>query len=252
MQNVLTMFNRLLTLSLFLLASFSLFAQKEKEKKTVKETIEQLPDMLIAQPEQAPDSNANKIVSDRLSIAVNPLWKKEGTLYFTDFKLAKTDKEPLSATLPLPDKKIVHQVVITLTTIKKTAAEKRDLMLADVKKHLAAYYKESGVAINSSDLAARAAEMITENESFTTTQGKEGVIFLLNDIQTAQSDFAVVFATPDTEKGGIYFAQIRYVKFNYETTFPEDALELKTFVYPDEQQLFIDFAKQMLKTLVVK
>lgn len=245
-------FNHLFHVSLLLLLSLSLFAQKEIEKKTVKETLEQLPDMLIAQPDQGPDSNANKIVSDRLSITINPLWKKEGTLYFTDFKLTKTDKEPLSATLPLPDKKLVHQVVITLTTLKKTATEKRDLLLADVKKHLAAYYKESGIAINSADLAARSAEMITENEAFTTAQGKEGVMYMLDDIQTTQSDFAIAFATPDTEKGGIHFAQIRFVKFNYETTYPEDAMELKTFVYPDEQQLFVAFAKQMLKTLVVK
>ncbi|MCS6935015.1 MAG: hypothetical protein NZM35_07680 [Chitinophagales bacterium] len=229
----------------------SLYAQPAGQKKTLKEKLEELPEALIAQPETGPDTNANKIISDRLSITVNPVWKKEGTLYFTDFKLPKADKEPVVSTLPLPEQKPVNQVIITLTSMKKSPAERKEQLIADLKKRLSAYYKQAGFAISTSELAAKVAEMVSAEENFTTLQGVTGSLFVYHDIQPVQSEYAVTLMLPDSNKSGIHFTQIRFVRFNYETQLPEDPMELRTFPYPDVQNAYLEFAKQMLKTIYI-
>ena len=113
-------------LSFLLFGTSFLFAQdkEKKEKKTAKEVLNELPDMLIAQPDAGPDTNANKLINDNMYIVVNPLWRDKGLHTLLEFKLQKTDFEPLLSTFPLPEKKIAQGLVIVMGTVKKPAAEK--------------------------------------------------------------------------------------------------------------------------------
>lgn len=54
-----------------LLVFATVFSQ-EKPKKTVKETFSEIPDMLIAQPGAVADTNANKLMNDKMYIVVPP------------------------------------------------------------------------------------------------------------------------------------------------------------------------------------
>lgn len=244
----------LLILCSLLLASLSSQAQKNepaKDKKTVKEVINELPDMLIAQPETAADSNANKLINDNVSFTIPLLWKEKGLQTIIEFKLLKTDVEPLLATMPVPDKKLAQGLTINSGTIKKTAAEKKQLVIQQVKTHLQAYYKEAGISLSANELSEKVAAQVSQPESFKTDEGKTGELYYLNDIAAQQSNFIVLLLIPSADGTKTHFAQISYLRYNYETTLPEDAMELKTFVYPQEEEQYVDFTKKMLRTLRV-
>jgi hypothetical protein len=225
--------------------------ERVKEKKSVKEVINKLPDMLIAQPDAGVDTNANKLINDNMYIVINPLWRDKGLQTIIEFKVLKTDKEPLKGTFPLPDKELVNGLVIGMGTAKKTATEKKQTVLIQIKNHLAAYYKESETAITAQELAAKTDAMTVSSETFTTNQGKTGELYFMNDIQTTQSNFIALLLIPGPNAASTHFVQFSYIHYTYETTLPEDALELKMFVYPDEQQVFIDFTKNILQTLKI-
>ena len=241
---------------LTLIASHLLYAQQEKdkkEKKTAKEVLQELPERLIAQPDAGPGTNANKLISDNMWMVVNPLWKTKGLLTFTDFKLQKTDEEPLAETMPIPDKKIVQSILINLGTVKKSPADKKQVVLNNVKTHLTAYYKEAGVAISGQELTDKVNAAVIATEDFTTNDGKTGQLCLINDIQTQQSNFIVLLLLPEEGTPGVcHVAMVQYVRYTYETTIPEDPNELRTFVYPDEQDIYVDFTKKMLKTVHIQ
>lgn len=79
-------------------------AQKSSDSKdkTFKEKVEQFGQDLIAQPDKAVDTNANKLINDNLSMEVPPLWREKGTYTIVQFNLTKTDLDPLKETFPLP------------------------------------------------------------------------------------------------------------------------------------------------------
>lgn len=239
---------------LLLLCSTFAFAQNEKdkkEKKTAKEVINEIPEMLIAQPDAGPDTNANKLISDNLSMEIPPIWKTKGTLTITDFKLPKTDQDPLKETFPMPEKQIVQSVAINLSTVKKAPADKKQLVINNVKQHLTSWYKDAGLALSAADATTKVNSMVSLPDTFTTAGGLSGELYYINDINSQQSSYQVVLLIPGSNPGTTHFAQIQFIRYNYETTYPEDILEWKTFVYPDEEKLFTDFAKKMLRTLKV-
>lgn len=246
---------KLIILNALLSLSVGLFAQKtetSKQKKTVGQVINELPEMLIAQPEAEVDSNANRLINDKVSMVIPLLWKEKGLQTIIDFKLQKTDAEPILATLPLPEKKLAQAIIINSGTIKKTVADKKQAVISGVKNHLAAFYKEAQVSISSTDLSAKANAMLIGTEPFVTNTGLNGELFLFHDIDAKQSGLIILFVAPSpTDPAKSYFAQIIYLRYNYETTFPEDPLEWKMFVYDEEQQEYIQFTKNILKTLRV-
>jgi hypothetical protein len=223
------------------------FAQ-EKTKKTVKETLSEIPDMLIAQPDAAVDTNANKLMNDKMYIIIPPVWREVGTLSIIDFKLPKTDQDPVKATLPLPEKSIVKSMSINIGSWKKTAEEKRQQVLATQKSHLLALLKQNGRSMSVTELTEQLNNMQLPSEELTLNSGKKATLHYFQDFEAKQTSFIVLMLLPDAEKGLTYFTQFNYIKYNYETELPEDLMDLKVFVYPDEQQLFIDFTKERLKT----
>lgn len=238
---------------LLLPALLGLQAQKDSKPtkgEKILETIKNLPDELLKQPETAPDTNANKLISDNLSFEVPLLWREKGTMSIIEYKLQKCDVDPLKETFPLPDKKLVQMVTMNMGTIKKTPDEKKQMILAEIQKHLIAYYKEAGQTISKQEIIDQANTMVISNEPFTTNQGKTGELFFIHDIQTQQAGFSTLLLLPDGSSKTT-FVQLTYWHYVYETTFPEDILEWRTFVYPDDQQIYIDFTKKMLKTLVI-
>ncbi len=246
---------KIILLSVILVVSLSFVnAQTNKQTKgeKIKEAIKNLPEDLIRQPEAAVDTNANKIVNDNLSIEVPPLWKEKGTLTIIDYKLLKCDADPLNATFPLADKKLVQGLTINLNTIKKSPADKKQIVLADIQKHIAAFYKEAGKTATKEELAAQTNAMIVSNEPFTTNQGKTGELYFMHDIQTLQAGFTALLLIPGTAPNSVTFVYFNYYHYVYETTYPEDILEWRTFLYPEDQQTYIDFTKKILKTLVIK
>ena len=132
--------NVILLTALLILNSLIICAQQPGDKKSAKQVLEQLPEMLIAQPDGGPDSNANKLINDNLSIVIPPVWREQGLHTLAEFKLTKTDKEPLSATFP--PQKLTQGLTITMSTLKKTADEKKQSVLTQVKNHLLAYNKD--------------------------------------------------------------------------------------------------------------
>lgn len=223
-----------------------------KEKKTVKEVINELPDMLLAQPETPADTNANRLINDNVSIVISPLWKEKGLQTIIDYKLLKTDAEPILATMPLPHKKLAQGIVIKSGTIKKTPADKKQAVFTQVKNHISTYNKEAGLSMSTSDLNEKANSMITGPEAFKSDEGRAGEIYYLNDIDSKQSNFIILLLVPSSDGTKTHFVQITYLRYNYETTLPEDIMELKTFVYPEDQQDYIDFTKKILKTLRIQ
>ncbi len=226
----------------------------EKQTKGQKfiETIKNLPEDLIKQPDAPADTNANKLVNDNLSMEVHPVWKEKGTLSIIEYKMLKCDVDPVKETLPLPDKKLVQVITINLNTIKKTAAEKKQMVLAQVQSHLAAYYKEAGQVVSKEDLANQVNAMIVSSEPFTTNAGRTGELYFIHDIQTQLTGFTGLLLLPGADGKSVTFVQLTYSHYVYETTFPEDIMEWRLFVYPDDQQLYVDFTKKMLKTLVIR
>jgi len=226
--------------------------EKQTKGEKFKEAIKNLPEELIKQPEAAEDTNANKLINDNLYFEVHPLWKEKGTLSIIEYKMLKCDVEPLNATFPLPDKKLAQGLTINLNTIKKTAAEKKQLVLAEVQKHLIAYYKEAGKTVTKEELATQTNAMIAGSEAFTTNEGRAGEIYFIHDVQPLQSGLTVLLLLPGADSKSVTFVQVSYFRYLYETTLPEDVMELRMFTYPDDQEAYIDFSKKMLKTLVIK
>jgi len=218
-------------------------AQNDKQTKgeKIKEAIKNLPDDLLKQPEAEVDTNANKITNDNLYIEVPPLWKEKGTLSIIDFRLQKCDAEPLVSTFPLGDKKLVQGLTINLNTVKKTAADKKAQVVADIQKHLTAFYKEAGKTVTKEKLNTQTNAMLVSNEAFTTAQGK-----------TQQAGFVALLLVPGAAANTVTFVYINYFHYVYETSFPEDVLEWRTFVYAEDQQTYEDFTRKIMKSLVIK
>ena len=246
--------NIFLATAVILFSINAAYAQNDKPTKAekIKEAIKNLPEDLLKQPEAEVDTNANKITNDNLSIEVPALWKEKGNLTIIDFKLQKCDADPLKTTFPLGDKKLVQGLTVNLNTVKKTPADKKAQVLADIQKHLAAFYKEAGKTVTKEELATQTNAMIISNESFTTTQGKTGELYFMHDIQTLQGGFVALLLIPGTSPNSVTFAYFNYYHYVYETSFPEDVLEWRTFVYAEDQLAYIDFTKKILKTLVVR
>ena len=222
------------------------------KKKGFVETVKDIPDMLIAQPDQGPDSMANKLRNDNLYINVNPIWKDKGTNIGNDLKLQKVNEEPLAETFPLADKKLVNGFVLTLLTQKKTADEKKQAAIAQVKTHLMALYKEAGKSHTAAEVTAQVNSMISGPETFTTTEGKQGELYIIQDIQVEQSNLILLFITPGTRPGTTCTVQYTYYHYNYETDYPNDVMEMRLFQFEEDKTAYIDFTKGMLKTLQVK
>ena len=254
----------ILSLSLrFILAGFLVFnvlssySQNKKEppkdKKNLLDKVSELPDILISQKEVT-DTNAHRFVQDVLSVEVPPLWKEKGTMLLNDLKLNKTDKEPLNATLPLPEKKIINSVTLTLNTIKKTPTERKAMAVEQVKAHLAACDKAWGTSRSGSEVDELLNTMVTGPESFTTRQGRSGDLYLIHDIQPQQSSLILLLLVQGPQPNIVHFAQIQFQRFIYiyETTPPDEVMEWRAFVYPDEQETYVDFGKKILQTLVIR
>ncbi len=227
-------------------------AQNKGQKKSAKEVLQELPDMLIAQPDKGPDTLADKLINFNMQLTVPPIWKEQGALIFSDFKLQKADKEPLSESFPLSEKKIAQGLQITMNTIKKSTTEKKEMVMKEVKNHLAGIYKDNGEPLSSKEVEEKASRLISSPENFTTDAGKTGELYYINDLQTQQSNFVMLLLIPGEDGKSCHFVFFEYYRYNYETTLPEDILEWKMFVYPDEQQAYVDFTKKILKTLVIK
>lgn len=247
--------NSLLLLIAFLVSGV-LAAQnkddKKAEKKTVKEVIDELPDMLIAQPDKGPDTLADKLVNFNLQLTVPPVWKEKGALIFSDFKVQKADHEPVVNSLPLPDKKLAQGIWINMNTAKKPASDKKDAVIKELKTHIATLYKDNGETISAADIDEKAKALISEPETFVTNEGRKGELYLINDIQTQQVSYIMLLLIPGADGKSSHFVDFRYFRFNYESNLPEDLIEWRMFVYPDEQQEYIDFTKKVLKTLVIR
>jgi len=249
--------NKLLTI-LFLTITLIASAQNDKkeDKQTkgekIKEAIKNLPEDLLAQPEAVADTNANKLINDNLSFEVPPLWNEKGATTIIEYKLDKCDAAPLNETFPLPDKKIVQMVTMNMGTVKKTPADKKASVLTEIQKHLTAYYKEAGKTISKEELAVQVNNAVISHEEFITSQGRTGEIYFLHDIQTQQAGFVSLLLLPSADGTKTTFVQLNYWHYVYETTLPEDPLELRVFVYAEDQQTYMDFNKKMLKTLVIK
>ncbi len=241
--------------SVVVFLSFAVVGQnkdKQKEKKTIKEVIEELPEMLIAQPDAGPDTNANKLINDNLSIVINPMWREMGTHTIIDFKLQKISSEPLSNTFPLKEQELVQALSINMNTIKKTAEEKKQAVLALVKNHISAYYKEAGISISPQELSDKTNATVTSSETFTTDEGKQGTIYYINDIEASKSHFIVLLLIPSSIANYTCFVQFTYTRYTYETSLPEDIFEQRTFQYPDYQQEYMDFTRKILRTFRIK
>lgn len=235
-----------------LLAVMSVAFATGQEKKTLMEKAEDLGNKLISQPDAGVDTTVDKIMTDNLYITVDPLWRQKGSMIFNDYKLNKTNEEPLVNTLPLPEKKLIQNVTINLINQKKPVTDKRAATLAMLKTHLTAYYKEAGKTITAKELDALVQTMIVSTEQFTTAQGKTGELLILNDIQAQKSEYIILLLIPGTVPNTSTYAQFTYTRYVYETDFPEEIMEWRTFIYQDEEQEYIDFTKKILKTLVIK
>ena len=242
----------LIFISFLSLSNYAQEKEKPKDKKSIKEVLKEIPDMLIAAPDAAVDTNANRLINDNIALDINPLWKEKGLQTIIEYKLQKTDAEPLQATMPVPDKKIVQVITINSGTSKKPLAEKKQAVLAQIKNHVAAFYKEAGVSITATELNEKTNAMLIGTETFTTAQGKTGELYYLNDIDPKQSALTILYLVPTADGTKTNFAQFSYIRYNYETTYPEDILEWKTFVYADEQKAYIDFTKKILKTMRIQ
>jgi hypothetical protein len=240
---------------LFFALSVGVSAQSNsggKDKKSVKETLEQLPEMLIAQPDAGPDSNANRLRNDNLSILIDPAWYDKGLQTLLEFKLTKTDYEPLYTTFPIPEKKIVQSLTINMGTPKKSANDKKNDVLNVVKKHIIAFYKESGVALSADELSNKVSAAVVGTDKLKTDEGKDAELVFINDIESKQSSFIILMTVPAANGTSTHFIQFSYTRFNYDTNLPEDIADWRTFVYPTEQQQYIDFTKNILKTLRIR
>ena len=253
--------NKAILLCLLSFFSVAAFAQtqaekdsikKEKQKKSLIDKANQLGNDLIAGHEKAPDTLVGKFVLDKLTISVPPVWREQGTMLFNDLKLTKTDKLPFVTSLPMPEKKLTQGVTMTMNSIKKSEEDKKQMVITLLKQHLTDYYKQAAQPKSPKEIADVANTMITGPEKFTTNQGKTGDVYLIHEIQAQQASFIVLFVVPGDVPNSIHFVQVLYYKYIYETTFPDDIMDWRTFLYPDDQQTYVDFTKGMFKTLIIR
>jgi len=224
----------------------------KKPKKSLGEKIEALPDMLISTPTNPTDSALSILKNENLTLIINPQWNEKGTQTNNDLKITKLNEDPLKGTFPLPEKDISNSLTITMTTIKKSADDKKNAVFAAAKTHLAAYYKEAGKAISGDELGANSKYFISGPEVFTTAEGKQGELYYVNDIAPQQTTFEVLFLTPGAKPGSTVFVQFNYIKYTYESVVPDDYTELRYFVYPEDQKTYENFTKKYLTTLKIK
>jgi hypothetical protein len=245
-----------LVVSLLLAGTFAAQAQDstkvKKPKTSLADKIEKLPDMFIPEVHNPTDSALSILKNENLILIINPEWNEKGTQTNNDLKITKLNEDPLKETFPLPEKEIANVLVITMTTIKKSAEDKKNSLLTAAKQHLAAYYKEAGKAISADELTTNAKYFTSGPEAFTTAQGKQGELNYINDIAPQQSTYIVLFTTPGAKPGTTVFVQFSYIKYTYESVVPDDFTELRQFVYPDDQKTYQDFTKRFIKTLKIQ
>ncbi|HWB62594.1 MAG TPA: hypothetical protein VG603_03715 [Chitinophagales bacterium] len=240
--------------ALLIILSISSNAQNnsnDKKKGNFSETVKQLPDMLVAKADNGPDSSMYFLKNDNLQLTVQPAWQQNGTQVGNELKLQKVNDEPLDATFPIPDKKLANGLTVTLMNYKKPADDKKQQITAQVKSHLQALYKADGKQASSDEMNAQLGNMIKGPEKFTTSAGLEGEIYLVDDFQPQQSNFSVIFMAPGTKPGATIFIQFNYYHFMYDNALPDDMNDLKVFSFPDDQAAYVDFTKNILKTLRV-
>jgi hypothetical protein len=230
-------------------------AQKDTTKapkKSLSEKIEALPDVLIPFGTNPTDSAMSILKNENLTLIVNPTWNEKGTQTNNDLKVLKCTEDPVVGTFPLPEKTLLNNLIITMTTKKMSPEDKKNAILGAAKTHLAAYYKEAGKAITADELATNAKSFTSDPETFKTTEGKEGQLYFLNDIAPQQTSYIGLFVTPGAKPGTTVFVQFTFTRFTYESIVPDDYTELKFFVYPDDQKLYEAFIKKYLKTLKIQ
>jgi hypothetical protein len=246
----------LLVAGLLLSGTFTIQAQDttqtKKAKKSLGEKIEALPDMFIPEFHNPTDSALSILKNENLTLIINPEWNEKGTQTNNDLKITKLSEEPLKGTFPLPEKEIANNLTITMTTIKKSAEDKRNSVFAQAKAHLAAYYKEAGKAISADELSTNAKYFISGPETITTGEGKQGEVYYINDIAPQQTTFIVLFTTPGAKPGTTVFVQFSYIKYTYESIVPDDYTELRLFVYPTDQKTYQDFTNKFIRTLKIQ
>ena len=238
-----------------LFSSAVMFAQgpppdsaKMTKYQKLAETAKKLPDMIVGKADTGPDSSMYFFKNDYLQMTVTPMWQEKGTQTGNDLKLNKINEEPFDETFPLGEKKLANGLIITMANIKKPVEDKKQMVIGQVKTHLAALYKQSGKIASSDEIAAQATSQITGPESFTTNQGNKGELYFINDYQPQQTSFYVALFIPGTKPGTSYFVQFNYYKFIYDTTLPDELSDLKVFQFPDDQTTYVDFSKKFLKT----
>ena len=224
----------------------------KKPKTSLGDKIEALPDMLIPAYNNPTDSALSILKNENLTLIINPEWNEKGSQTNNDLKVPKLNEEPLKGTFPLPEKEIANSLTITMTTIKKSAEDKKNAVFAQAKTHLAAYYKEAGKAISADELTTNAKYFTSGPEDFTTAEGKQGQLYYANDIAPQQTTFIVLFVTPGAKPGTTVFVQFNYIKYTYESIVPEDYTELRLFVYPDDQKTYENFTKKYIRTLKIQ
>src|SRR5579862_1815852 len=104
----------LLVFSISLQVSAQQDTSKTKKKLNMGQTIENLPDMLLNPPDKAADSAMYYLKNDNFSMLVWPLWQEHGLQTGDNLKITKVNDDPLDKTFPLPEKKMVNDLIITL------------------------------------------------------------------------------------------------------------------------------------------
>ena len=203
--------------------------------------------MLIAQPDNGPDTNANKLINDNLVLTVNPVWKDKGTQIGNDLKVPKSNEDPVAGTLPLPDRKPASGFNITLVTQKKTPDEKKQALISQVRSHLQAIDKQSGKSHSAQEMTDLVNSLVSGPEPFTTDQGKQGEVYVVNDITADQSNLIVALIIPGIKPGTTSYVQFNYYHYNYEIA--DDLMEMRVLGFADDQKEFVDFTKKIFKTL---
>jgi hypothetical protein len=224
---------------------------KTKKKAKFGETMQQLPDMLIAPGDKAVDSSMYFLKNDNLTISVNPMWQDKGTQISNDLRLNKINEDPLDATFPLQSKRLCNGLTITMETVKKPMDYKKQQIIASIKAHLLALYKAAGRAISSDQVTQQVNDAVKGPFKFTTKEGKEGDLYQIDDFQPQQSGYLVIWMMPGAKPGTTVFVQFNYYKFEYDEV-PDDISDLKVFQYPDDLLTYMDFTKKMLKTLKIE
>jgi hypothetical protein len=247
-------------LPIFLLSVFVAFGQDKGAtgatgptgKTSVIDKVTKFSNDIVDQGQKGADTTGDKFIQDNLTLTIPTVWKDKAFILMSDLKINKADEDPFVKTLPLPQKKLVKGMVLTLNTIHKSPQDKKQQVLTQIKTHLADYYKQAGKPASSKELDDQVNSFVTGPEKLTTNQGKDGELYLFHDIQAQQSNYIILFMIPGAKPGTVQFVQFQFYKYIYETTFPDDIMEWRTFVYPDDQKAYVDFAKKIIKSLVIR